>query len=212
MKIYILRHGETDLNSQGVMQGILDIPLNRNGRELAAVTGRAMKGIRFDGCYTSPLIRAAETAEIILRESGNDIRPVTDARLREINCGDLEGKKLSELGDAGIRFMADPARFPGFPNGETLQDICRRPQSILKELIAKDDGNPYLLSTHGCAMRAMVNYLNDNPDNFWFGSVPYNCSMTIIETENGVPHITDLNKVFYDQSLAVDPRSKYASG
>ena len=126
MKIYILRHGETDLNSQGVMQGILDIPLNRNGRELAAVTGRAMRGIRFDGCYTSPLIRAAETAEIILRESGNDIQPVTDARLREINCGDLEGKKLSELGDAGIRFMADPARFPGFPNGETLQDICRR--------------------------------------------------------------------------------------
>ena len=63
MKIYILRHGETTLNSKGVMQGWLDEPLNENGRKLAALSGQAMKGVHFDECISSPFIRATETAD-----------------------------------------------------------------------------------------------------------------------------------------------------
>ena len=73
MVIYIVRHGETVLNAKGVMQGRLDEPLNQKGRDLAEMTGKAMKGIHFDYCISSPLNRAKETAEIILRESENDI-------------------------------------------------------------------------------------------------------------------------------------------
>ena len=56
MRIYIVRHGETDLNAKGVMQGWLDEPLNDAGRQLAAITGREMQGIHFDECISSPLI------------------------------------------------------------------------------------------------------------------------------------------------------------
>ena len=76
MKIYIIRHGETELNKQGLMQGITDAPLNASGREIAEISGRNMRGIRFDACVSSPLCRARETAEIILRESGNGDVPV----------------------------------------------------------------------------------------------------------------------------------------
>ena len=58
MKIYIIRHGETDMNARAVMQGWMDEPLNTSGRDLAVITGRAMRGIHFDGCFSSPLIRA----------------------------------------------------------------------------------------------------------------------------------------------------------
>ena len=67
MLIYIIRHGETALNVRRVKQGWLDEPLNESGRHLAVLTGQALKGVRFDECVSSPLVRARETAEILLR-------------------------------------------------------------------------------------------------------------------------------------------------
>ena len=203
MKIYILRHGETNLNTKGVMQGRLNEPLNNNGRELAKITGKAMIGIHFDYCICSPLDRAKETAEIILHESKNDIPITIDNRIIEMNFGDLEGKMINEMGDEGFKFYYDPFHFIGFPNGETIKDICKRTQNFLKELIAKDDGKTYLISTHGTAMRAMVNFLSDNPNDYWFGHAPYNCSFTIVEAEGGKARIADVEKIFYDKSLSL---------
>ena len=204
MKIYIVRHGETVLNAKGVMQGRLDEPLNKNGRDLAEMAGKAMKGIRFDCCISSPLDRAKETAKIILRESENDIPIDIDDRLIEVDFGDMEGKKITEAGDAVLKFYYDPLHFAGFPNGESIQDACGRTQELLKGLIAEDDGKTYLISTHGCAMRGMVNYLSDDPTDYWFGHAPYNCSFTIVEAEGGKARITDIDKVYYDPDLIVD--------
>ncbi len=204
MKLYIIRHGETDLNARSVMQGWVDPPINQSGRELAAMTGQAMKDIRFDRCISSPLSRARETAEIVLRESGNEIPITTDDRLREMSCGDIEEKSITEMGDAARLFFVDPFRFPGFPNGETIQDLCSRTQEFFRELTAVDDGKTYLISTHGCAMRAMLNYLFDDPSDYWRGRAPYNCAVCIVEADGGLPRITELDKVYYDQSLIVD--------
>ncbi len=204
MKIYIVRHGETALNAKAVMQGRLDEPLNENGRDLAIRTGQAMKGIHFDSCISSSLNRAIETAKIILRESGNELPILIDDCILEIDFGDIEGKKMSEMGEEGLLFYMDPFHFVGFPNGETIRDLCVRTQEFLKELVARDDGKTYLISTHGCAMRAMVNYLSDEPENYWFGHAPYNCSFTLLEVEGGEARIVAVDKVYYDPSLIVD--------
>ncbi len=204
MKIYIIRHGETDANVKKLAQGRTDEPLNKNGRDLAVLTGQAIRGLHFDACISSSLKRASETAKIVLAESGNDIPFTLDDRLLEMDFGQKEGKSLSEMADTDYLFYTDPFQFPGFPGGETIQDVCERTQSFLKELIAKDDGKTYLVSTHGCAMRAMTNYLFDDPSNFWQGQAPYNCSFTIIEVQDGTARITDVDKVYYDQSLVID--------
>ncbi len=204
MKIYIVRHGETDANVKKLAQGRTDDPLNKNGRDLAILTGQAIKGIHFDDCISSPLIRASETAKIILAESGNDIPFTLDGRLLEMDFGEREGESLAKLAETSYLFYADPFQFPGFPGGETIQDVCNRTQDFLKELIAKDDGKTYLISTHGCAMRAMTSYLFEDPSNFWQGHAPYNCSFTIIEVRNGRARITDVDKVYYDKSLVID--------
>ena len=67
MKVYLMRHGETDYNKKGLIQGTLDIPLNEFGLELAEKTkeGFEKEGLTFDYCYCSPLIRARQTAEIL---------------------------------------------------------------------------------------------------------------------------------------------------
>lgn len=66
MLLYIVRHGETDWNKAGKVQGRTDIPLNERGRYLAEATAEGMKDVRIDFCYTSPLIRAKETARSYL--------------------------------------------------------------------------------------------------------------------------------------------------
>ncbi len=204
MTLYILRHGETDLHIKGVMQGWLDAPLNQNGRDLAVVTGQGMRGIRFDKCISSPLIRAKETAEIVLRESGNRIPITTDDRIREINFGEMEGRTVSEMGDAGALFFKDPFRFPGFPHGETISDVCKRTQSFLKELLETDSGETVLICTHGCATRAMLNFLYEDPAEFWRGHPPYNCSVNIVAAENKTARIVAEDKVYYDRHLIMD--------
>ncbi len=206
MRIYIIRHGETALNAKGVMQGRKDVPLNQNGRDLAVLTGKAMKeaGLHFDRCISSPLKRAEETAQIILSESGNDLPIEMEERILEIDFGDMEEKKMSEMGEMGHKFYWDPFNFEGFPGGESIPDVCRRTQDFLKELIAKDDGKTYFVSTHGCAMRAMTNFLFEDPANFWRGHAPYNCSVTIIDVKDGDPVIVETDKVYYDRSLIVD--------
>ena len=82
MKIYVIRHGETNANKEGVLQGSSDWPLNENGIKLAKLTGQNMKDIKFDICYSSPLIRAKDTAKYVLGESGNNTEIIFDDRLK----------------------------------------------------------------------------------------------------------------------------------
>ena len=70
MKLYMVRHGETDWNKVRKMQGQVDIPLNEFGRHLAVETGKGLKDISFDLCISSPLSLPEETSRFIrMRES-----------------------------------------------------------------------------------------------------------------------------------------------
>jgi len=202
MRIYIVRHGETDANNKAYLQGWSDDPLNENGRMLAELTGQGMKGICFDYCISSPLQRAKETAEIILKESGNKASVTFDDRIKEINFGSFEMKSIRD--ENIVRFLKKPDADKGFPDGESIKNVMGRTQEFLKELIAKDDDKTYLVSTHACALRAMLNFLYDDPDDYWHGHVPYNCCVNIIDVKDGETTLIADDKIYYDQSLAID--------
>ena len=217
MKIYVIRHGETDSNVLGLLQGQSDRPLNENGRKLAVLTGEGMRGIHFDCCYTSSLKRAKETAEIVLRESGNEETPLLmDDRLKEINMGDWEGKHFRTTEDgidvqAMKQFFSNAFAFSGFPNGESVSSLCERTQAFLTETAAVDQDMTVLVSTHGTALRAMLNRLYEDPSDFWHGHVPYNCAVSLVETEDGSMVLKEDDRIFYDRSLIVDRYAKKGS-
>ena len=202
MQIYIVRHGETNANEKGYLQGWSNDPLNENGRMLAELTGRGMKGIRFDCCISSPLLRARETAEIILKESGNSGPVFYDDRIKEMNFGSFEGMSIRD--EKVIGFLKKPIVDYRFPDGESIQDVMERTQEFLKELIAKDDGKTYLVTTHGCALRAMLNFLYDDPGDYWHGHVPYNCCVNIIDAKDGAAALSADDRIYYDQELTID--------
>jgi broad specificity phosphatase PhoE len=176
--------------------------LNENGRIIAELTGRGIKGIRFDHCISSPLIRAKETAEILLRESGNSVSISFDDRIKEMNFGSLEGMSVRD--GKLIQFLKEPIVDYKFPDGESFQEVMKRTQEFLKELISKDDGKTYLVSTHGCALRAMLNFLYEDKDDYWHGHVPYNCCVNIIEVKNGTAKLIADDIIYYDPALAID--------
>ena len=202
MRIYIVRHGETNANREGYLQGWSNDPLNDNGLMLAVVTGQGMRGIKFDYCISSPLIRAKETAKIILQESGNDTQIEFDDRIKEINFGTFE--RISIKDREVIQFLKQPITNYKYPDGESILEVMGRTQSFLKALMNRDDGKTYLISTHGCALRSMLNFLYSDPTDFWHGRVPYNCCVSIIEAENGEARLIADDKIYYDQALVID--------
>ena len=209
MKLYVIRHGETSANEEGRLQGWSDDPLNPNGIRLAEQTGRALKGLRFDKAFSSPLSRALDTVKIVLRESGNgslDVR--VDERLKEINAGIYErrtirGENREVDPDFCRGFFTNPFLVGGFPGGESVRAVMDRTQGFLREICRDEEAN-ILVSTHGFALRAMLNFLYDDPSNSWHGHVPYNCAVSIVDFSRGRLKLEADDRIFYDRSMLVD--------
>ena len=95
MKIYLVRHGETDWNQAGRLQGQTDIDLDAQGFAQAAEAAERLKEVPFEIAFCSPLIRARHTAETIVGE--RKITLTTDERLRELNFGPWEGTDVRKI-------------------------------------------------------------------------------------------------------------------
>ncbi len=205
MEIYIIRHGETNANKEGRLQGWINEPLNDLGIKLAIETGKALQGIKFDAAFSSPLIRARKTAELVLNNSGNgDTKITIDNRLKEIHMGIWEGKYIKgEKAEIPLekvkQFLENPFQSGTLPEGENADQVCTRTQEFFRELIQKDIDGTVLVSTHGFAMRALLNPLYENRSDFWQGHVPYNCAVNIVEVNNGQCQLLGDEKTYYDK-------------
>ena len=174
--------------------------------DLAKQTGQALKGVKFDIAFTSPLIRAVHTAHLLLESSENETPVVIDDRIKEVNMGSWQGMpiKSEEISqEECARFFKDPWKFKGFPGGENLYQLCERTQSFLRELATKDY-DTVLVSTHGAALRAMLNCLYEDKEDYWHGHPAYNCAVNIIEVKNGQMKLIADDKIYYDRNLCVD--------
>ncbi len=210
MKIYIVRHGETKLNSEGRLQGWIDEPLIENGRELARITGQKLSDICFHVAYSSPLIRAYETGQIILKENaaGSTKHIIKDDRIKEINFGEWDGlgctKKNFEIGNEDFwKFYSDPFGFEGAPGGESIPAVCKRTGEFLDEILADsalEDKN-VIVFMHGGSLRALLRKVYPENEPFWHGQTPPNCCVNIIEAHGGVPKLIADDKVYYDPEL-----------
>lgn len=208
MKLYIVRHGETDWNKARKVQGHSDIPLNEYGIHLAEQTAEGMKDIPFDMVYTSPLIRAKQTAEIIL--SGRDIPVFESEGIKELGFGAYEGLCCSgefraAESEAFKKFFTDTGNYIPAEGGESIQVLMERTGNFLKELCGNEElqGKQILVSTHGAAMTALLNNIRGNVAiaDFWKWQVPANCAVTVAEVKDGVPAIVEENIIYYKEPV-----------
>jgi len=153
-RISLVRHGQTDWNHDGRIQGRSDIPLNDTGREQARETGRALAaaGRRFDGVYASPLARAMETASLIageLRMPGPEPVP----GLEERSYGLAEGLTGPEIRE---RFGDDRSAIPEW---EDDASVLGRVLGALSALAAHHEGERILVVAHGGVIGAVARHL-----------------------------------------------------
>ena len=173
--IYIIRHGQTEKNRANVLQGRSDIPLNDSGRQQAEeVRNRVIKaGIHFDLVYTSPLIRAVQTAAII----AEGIPQLKDDRLIEMDYDPYEGMDLADPAPEVLEFFRDFVHNPA-PNGmEPLQAIVVRLGSFLEEIREEAAEKNILISTHAIAMKGALEYLTPDSGGSYWSKFIGNCAV-----------------------------------
>ncbi|RFS20501.1 2,3-bisphosphoglycerate-dependent phosphoglycerate mutase [Chitinophaga silvatica] len=163
--LYLIRHGQSQWNLENRFTGWKDIDLSPTGVEVAIKAGDELKGEKIDIAFTSTLIRAQHTLDIVLKECGlEDIPVFKDAALNERAYGDLEGLNKAEtakkFGDEQVhiwRRSFDVAP----PGGESLKDTYNRviPYFVNTILPYLKDGKDVLIVAHGNSLRALEMFL-----------------------------------------------------
>ncbi len=128
MRVWLIRHGESETNRDGLWTGWLDVPLTEKGKEDASAARRLLAGVQFDKIYASDLQRAKTTAEIAIPGCQYEQKPI----LREINVGNIAGKPLSAVMDRDNR----PMNRDGYGSfgGETTEVFSNRVGTFMRSL------------------------------------------------------------------------------
>lgn len=211
MIIYLMRHGETDWNKRGCFQGQIDVPLNDYGRELARITSEALKDVKFEAAFCSPLIRAVETAEIMLegREvpEGNRHRKVPlmiDDRLKEFDFGAGDGSNIAQMRsdptESLYYLLNDPKHYVPPEGGETLEEVYKRSSSFMEERIRplEQQYETILIVAHGVMNRSIINPIADIPvEDFWSIQMR-NCTVSILSLQDGKFHVEEKGRIYYE--------------
>lgn len=201
MILYVVRHGVTSWNRLRKVQGTADIPLAEEGVLLAKKTGEALKDIHFDICFSSPLKRAQETARLVL--CGRKIPIILDKRIQEIDFGALEGTQFKDeegniCNSEMEKFFHHPLTYSRPEHGEDIEDILKRTEDFWKDITNRQElfDKTILISSHGCAVRALLQNVYRDKENFWHGKVPPNCSVNIVEVKGGKGRFIEEDKVY----------------
>ncbi len=160
--ICIARHGETDWNKRGVLQGWLDVPINALGRTQAHALAASLADAGFDAVWSSPLARSRETADIVCRVLGLP-PPSCHEGLKEKNFGAVQGipkNELAELNPALLEQILRRNPAAEFAGGESLDEFADRVLEALNDIGVRHRGGRILVVTHGWVMDVVTRHID----------------------------------------------------
>ena len=175
--IYITRHGESQWNVEGTVQGVTDTPLTANGIAQAHELAKKIKksGIKIDEVLHSPLSRATDTAKIVAEENG---LPLTlEPRLIEQNFGEYEGHEWEK--HPGVFHEAKKQFACDYNGGESMLRLGQRIYNLLDELkdCSEKENKTFLLVTHGGIARMIHSYFNSETNEEFSSTNTLNCEI-----------------------------------
>ncbi len=199
-KIYIVRHGQTDFNLKGIVQGSgVNISLNNQGRAQAAAFFEMYKEIKFDKIYTSALKRTIETVQSFV-ELG--IPHQSFSGLNEISWGTNEGRIITPEEDNYYHWMLEQwqngntdQRIEG---GESPEDVKVRQKPAIDYILSQEQENTILICMHGRAIRILLCNLLNYPlksmdmfehENLCLYLLNYSSGVITIEKHNDTKHL-----------------------
>lgn len=161
MKIYVVRHGQTNWNVENRLQGNIDIPLNSTGIKQAQDLAKTLKNIEADFILSSPLQRAFDTASIINQYKNLNIH--IEPRLIERGFGVFEGLNDISSFDCNIDKLLDYHLNYSLHHVEPIQNVFDRISSLLSDLKTKYPNKKIILATHGGVAQVLESILKNLP-------------------------------------------------
>lgn len=197
-RLYLIRHGETEGDGIRRYKGSLDIPLSEKGiRQIRELSSFLSQHSPPDAVYTSPLSRAAGSADLIARPYG--LTPVVVPEFRELNFGAWEGLSFPEVKERypeEFAAWADNPMKQGPVDGETVQDVRDRAVPALKLLLDNHRDRTVAVVAHGAVNRILVCHVLGIPLNNIFRIEQDFGALNIIEFREKYPVIKLLNRSF----------------
>lgn len=196
MEIYLIRHGECEnkgpLNYDAIKQ-ICDPVLTAKGWEQARKLAKSLKNVRFNTIYCSDLSRAMSTAKELAAETSSEV--IVTPSFREIHFGHLEMSSWASYPQEYEKWKRHDADVP-YPGGENGADVWQRCQLALTPILQSNVERVAIVS-HGGTIRSMICGFLQIPQEhrFKFGAPILNCSVNIIQYEDGVFRLHTLNRV-----------------
>ncbi len=176
-ELWLVRHGETDWNRLGLYQGQADIPLNETGLAQARQTALVLEqsGKKFAAIYSSPLLRARQTADETARRLGLEV--LDDERLREIHQGEWQGKDFAAV---VAEFSGHPKIEIRAPGGELVAEVAARMAQAADAMSAAHPGEAVLVFSHGLALATLVCQAHGIPLGEVYDHIPGNGHAEVI--------------------------------
>lgn len=198
-RIFLIRHGETEWNRQGKLQGQSNVNLSPEGVHQAQMLAEYAYFKHADAIYSSDLHRAAATAEILAKKFGLRVRKMPE--LRETNFGEWEGKSISELAekypkDFG-KFFTAPEKFQP-PQGESFLSSQARIINAMDRITANHDNENIIVVSHGAVIRLLLCAALDMPIHKMWALAQFNMAVNVlliadgnitVELMNGTGHL-----------------------
>lgn len=182
--LWLVRHGQTDWNLAGRWQGQSpQAPgLNEAGHAQALALRSQLAGRQFAAIYSSDLLRARQTAELLADPLGLPVK--LDPRLREMDLGEWEGLLSNEISSRFPQLLkerdCDPIHTSA-PRGETPECVVERVASALDDIVINHCGEPVLIVAHGISLAAILCLARDIPLEYIYEQVPGNASLLHVE-------------------------------
>ena len=194
VKIFLVRHGETDWNKEQVFRGKIDIPLNDTGRTQAEAVRGYFKPMEIDELYASPLSRALETAAILGEQRGLVVKVAEG--FSDIDFGEWQGlshqKVKEEFNDLYASWMNNPEEVH-FPGGESLAEVQDRSMTALAEVVESNTEKTVVIVSHRVVNKVLLcGVLGLSVSHFW-NVRQDTCAINCFEYNEGSYCLTLLN-------------------
>jgi len=169
-KLFLVRHGQTDLNRDKRFRGMTDAPLNQAGREEVSGAARVLEREGLQAIYTSPLPRTIETSRIISDVTGCPVEP--DDRFIDIDYGSWQGLTVEEVerkfgAEQMDKWVLDPGSFE-FPGGDSMAEVRNRVEPALTAVVEKGNPGSVLVVSHLAVLKVcFLALMNLGFDQFW---------------------------------------------
>jgi broad specificity phosphatase PhoE len=158
MRLYLIRHGRTDWNDERKIMGVGPVPLNDEGRRTVRRLAEVLSADGIPVIYTSTVMRAMETAEILAAEWGSRI--IEEPRLNESPYERWVGKRYSELSqDIDFRLYSSKPSESSFSLEEGMRDVQARALSAVERIVRETDGGRAAAVSHSDVIKPLVAHL-----------------------------------------------------